>query len=511
MATPAKAADSTPDESAFDETGVKRDLSPIAAKVVAGVALAFSSYQLIIAAFAPLSSLPTRSIHVGFLLALAFLIYPISARADRKRIALHDVLLAIVAFTLALYHLVFESALIQRSGDPSPTDLVVGAIFIVLLFDAARRVLGIALPLICAIFLAYGLFGQYLPSVVAHRGYGVDQIIGQLFLGTEGIFGIPTLVSATYIFLFILFGSFLEHAGMINLFNSVALGFVGHARGGPAKVAVISSGMMGTISGSGVANVLTVGQFTIPLMKRFGYSPIFAGAVEATASMGGQIMPPVMGAVAFIMAETLGVPYITIVKAAIIPALLYYATAFWMVHLEAGRARLFGLPKSECPNPWRAIAAKWHLLLPLVVLVALLFDGWTPMFAGWVGLALTAILILGAGIVAGFGSTHFRVVFWVVLGVGLAVYLKQGFDQYGIGPILALIGVFVAWSLVAHGGRATLATMHRSLIEGARQAVGVGLACAIVGVITGVLTLTGAASNFAGFVLEIGEKSLLLS
>jgi len=218
-----------------------------------------------------------------------------------------------------------------------------------------------------------------------------------------------------------------------------------------------------------------------------------------------------MGAVAFIMAETLGVPYITIVKAAIIPALLYYATAFWMVHIEAGRARLFGLPKSECPNPWRAIAAKWHLLLPLVVLVALLFDGWTPMFAGLVGLALTAILILGAGIVAGFGSTHFRIVFWITLGVGLAVYLTQGFDRYGIGPILILIGALVAWSLVARGGRATLATMHRSLIEGARQAVGVGLACAIVGVITGVLTLTGAASNFAGFVLEIGEKSLFLS
>ena len=212
--------------------------------------------------------------------------------------------------------------------------------------------LGIALPIICAVFLAYGLFGQYLPSAIAHRGYGFDQIVGQLFLGTEGIFGIPTLVSATYIFLFILFGSFLEHAGMISLFNNIALGFVGHARGGPAKVAVISSGLMGTISGSGVANVLTIGQFTIPLMKRFGYSPVFAGAVEATSSMGGQIMPPVMGAVAFIMAETLNVPYVAIVKAAVIPAILYYATAFWMVHLEAGRAGLTGLPKAECPNPW---------------------------------------------------------------------------------------------------------------------------------------------------------------
>jgi TRAP transporter 4TM/12TM fusion protein len=506
MATPAKAADSTPDESAFDETGVKRDLSPIAAKVVAGVALAFSSYQLIIAAFAPLSSLPTRSIHVGFLLALAFLIYPISARADRKRIALHDVLLAIVAFALALYHLVFESALIQRSGDPSTTDLVVGAFFIVLLFDAARRVLGIALPLICAIFLAYGLFGQYLPSVIAHRGYGFDQIVSQLFLGTEGLFGIPTLVSATYIFLFILFGSFLEHAGMINLFNSIALGFVGHARGGPAKVAVISSGMMGTISGSGVANVLTVGQFTIPLMKRFGYSPIFAGAVEATSSMGGQIMPPVMGAVAFIMAETLNLPYVAIVKAAVIPALLYYATAFWMVHLEAGRAGLHGIPKADCPNPWQAIRSNWYLMLPLAVLVFMLFDGFTPMFSGIVGLALTAMLVLGAGIAAGFSSMAFRIVFWIALGLATASFFK-----YGIWPIIIAIALLVAVNFIIKGGRATLAVMRSSLVDGARQAIPVGLACAIVGVIIGVLTLTGAASNFAEFILQVGARSLFVS
>jgi TRAP transporter 4TM/12TM fusion protein len=506
MATPAKAADSTPDESAFDETGVKRDLSPIAAKVVAGVALAFSSYQLIIAAFAPLSSLPTRSIHVGFLLALAFLIYPISARADRKRIALHDVLLAIVAFALALYHLVFESALIQRSGDPSTTDLVVGAIFIVLLFDAARRVLGIALPLICAIFLAYGLFGQYLPSVIAHRGYGFDQIVSQLFLGTEGLFGIPTLVSATYIFLFILFGSFLEHAGMINLFNSIALGFVGHARGGPAKVAVISSGMMGTISGSGVANVLTVGQFTIPLMKRFGYSPIFAGAVEATSSVGGQIMPPVMGAVAFIMAETLNLPYVAIVKAAVIPALLYYATAFWMVHLEAGRAGLHGIPKADCPNPWQAIRSNWYLMLPLAVLVFMLFDGFTPMFSGIVGLALTAMLVLGAGIAAGFSSMAFRIVFWIALGLATASFFK-----YGIWPIIIAIALLVAVNFIIKGGRATLAVMRSSLVDGARQAIPVGLACAIVGVIIGVLTLTGAASNFAEFILQVGARSLFVS
>ncbi len=493
-------------EVAFDETGVKRELTGTAWKLVAAVALAFSSYQLVIAAFSPLSSLVTRSLHVGFLLALAYLIHPISPRADRRRIVWYDLALAGLAFALAFYHWVFEGDLIQRSGDASTADLAVGTLVVVLLFEAARRVLGVALPIICAAFLAYGLFGQYLPAAIAHRGYGFDQIVGALYLGTEGIYGIPTLVSATYIFLFILFGSFLEHAGMINLFNNIALGFVGHARGGPAKVAVISSGMMGTISGSGVANVLTVGQFTIPLMKRFGYSPVFAGAVEATSSMGGQIMPPVMGAVAFIMAETLNVPYVSIVKAAVIPAMLYYATAFWMVHLEAGRAGLVGIPKKDCPNPWEAIRRNWYLMLPLAVLVFMLFDGFTPMYSGIVGLALTAVLILGVGIASGFGSMLFRIVFWVVLGVGTASFFK-----YGIWPIIAMISTLVAVNFVIRGGRATLAIMRNSLIDGAKQAVGVGIACAIVGVIIGVLTLTGAASNFAGFVLDIGARSLFLS
>jgi TRAP transporter 4TM/12TM fusion protein len=490
----------------FDESGSKRTLTGAAAALVTAVALAFSTYQLIIAAFAPLSSLPSRSIHVGFLLALSFLTHQASRRADRHRIALYDIALAAIAFVLAFYHLVFEAELIQRSGDPSTADLAVGTIFIVLVFDAARRVLGPALPIICATFLAYGLFGQYLPSALSHRGYGFDQIVNQLFLGTEGIFGIPVLVSSTYIFLFILFGSFLEHAGMVSLFNNIALGFVGHARGGPAKVSVISSGLMGTISGSGVANVLTTGQFTIPLMKRFGYSPVFAGAVEATSSMGGQIMPPVMGAVAFIMAETLNVEYIKVVTAAIVPAILYYLTAFWMVHLEAGRAGLTGIPREECPNPWEAIRSKWYLMFPLAVLVFMLFNGYTPMFAGIVGLSLTAVLILGVGIAAGFGSMAFRVVFWIVLGVGTA-----SFFEYGIWPIVIMIAALVALNFVIKGGRETLRIMRGSLADGAKQAVAVGVACAIVGVIIGVLTLTGAASNFAGFIIEIGQKSLFAS
>jgi TRAP transporter 4TM/12TM fusion protein len=314
------------------------------------------------------------------------------------------------------------------------------------------------------------------------------------------------MVSATYIFLFILFGAFLEHAGMIKLFNSIALGLVGQAKGGPAKVAVISSGFMGTISGSGVANVLTVGQFTIPLMRRFGYTPVFAGAVEATASMGGQIMPPVMGAVAFIMAETLNVPYATIVKAAVIPALLYYFTAFMMVHLEAGRKNLLGLPKDQCPNPWEALKRDWYLALPLAALVWMLFHGFTPMFAGMAGLALTAIMILGVAIAARMSSTAFRYAFWIAIGLGASTFFK-----WGIESVLLLIAVLVVICAVIRNGHETLHTLRVSLTEGAKQALSVGIACAIVGVIIGVLTLTGAASSFAGFILTVGEQSLFLS
>jgi len=491
----------------FSEHGHTRPLSGFGLKVVVAVALCFSTFQLFVAAFHPFSSLVTRSLHVGFLLLLTFLIYPATKRGARHGgLAVWEWGLAALAFALSCYQWVFEGDLIQRAGDPTDLDIVVGCIVVLMLFEAARRILGLALPLVCLTFLAYGLFGQYLPGELAHRGYAFTQIVDQLAFGTEGIYGIPTLVSATYIFLFILFGAFLEHAGMINLFNSLALGLVGHTKGGPAKVAVLSSGLMGTISGSGVANVLTTGQFTIPLMKRFGYSGVFAGAVEATSSMGGQIMPPVMGAVAFIMAENLNVPYAEIVKAAAIPAILYYVTAFWMTHLEAGRKNLVGLPKEQCPNPWRALKENWYLILPLAALVAMLFSGFTPMFSGMVGLALTAILILGAAIAARMSSTAFRYVFWLALGIVASL-----FTVGGIMVILALIAALIALCFSVKGGRQTLHTMQQSLVDGAKQALPVGVACAIVGTIIGILTLTGAASSFAGYILKVGENSLFLS
>jgi TRAP transporter 4TM/12TM fusion protein len=489
------------------EHGIPRRLGGGVLRALTALALAFSTFQLVVAAFSPLSTLVTRSIHVGFLLAITFVLYPSFRHGARlSRVPWHDWLLAAGAFTLSLYHWRFEAELIQRSGDPSVADIVVGTAFVVLVFEATRRVMGLALPILCAIFLAYGLFGQYLPEILAHRGFAFEQVVDNLFLSTEGLFGVPVWVSATYIFLFILFGAFLEHAGMIRLFNALALGLVGHTQGGPAKVAVLSSGLMGTISGSGVANVLTVGQFTIPLMTRYGYTPVFAGAVEATASMGGQIMPPVMGAVAFIMAETLNVPYSEIVKAAIIPALLYYFTAFWMVHLEAGAKGLKSIPKSELPSPWRALRENWYLVVPLAALVGMLFHGFTPMFAGMVGLSLTAILILGAAIAARLSSTAFRYVFWLAVGLGASLFAK-----YGIVPVLAVIAALVAISFSIKGSRHVLHTLKMSLVDGAKQAIPVGLACAIVGVIVGMLSLTGAASTFAGWVMQAGEKSLLLS
>ncbi len=505
MTAPTAAA--PPGEESFSEHGVQRRLGGWALKILIAIALAFSTYQLVVATFHPLSSIATRSLHVGFLLTLTFILYPFAKHGKRlTKVGAGDTALALLAFALSTYHWLFEVELIERSGDPNTMDLVVGTAIVVLVFEAARRILGMALPVVSGLFLAFGLFGQYLPETIAHRGYGYDQIVSQLALGTEGILGIPTLVSATYIFLFILFGAFLEHAGMIRLFNALALGLVGQAQGGPAKVAVISSGMMGTISGSGVANVLTVGQFTIPLMKRFGYTSVFAGAVEATASMGGQIMPPVMGAVAFIMAETLNLPYAEIVKAAVIPAVLYYFTAFWMVHLEAGRLKLMGLPKDQCPNPLKALKESWYLVLPLAALVWMLFHGFTPMFAGMTGLALTAILILGAAIAARMSSTAFRYVFWLATGLTASLFIK-----FGITPILALIAALVAISFSVKGGRQTLHNMRQALVDGAKQALPVGVACAIVGVIIGVLTLTGAASSFAGFILKVGEHSLFLS
>ncbi len=473
------------------------------------IAIAFSAFQIGMAAFHPLSSQVIRAVHVGFVLLLIFTLYPPFGDREGKAGHIGRVIggtLGLIGFATGLYQWFFEADLTLRAGELILMDWVVGVAAIVLVFEAARRVMGLGLPLICAAFLAYAMFGQHLPGALAHRGYGLDQIVSTLGFGTEGIYGTPTYVSSTFIFLFILFGAFLEQAGMIRLFNDFAMGTVGHTRGGPAKVSVISSGLMGTINGSGVANVVTTGQFTIPLMKRFGYSPAFAGGVEATSSMGGQIMPPVMGAVAFIMAETINVPYLAIVKAAIIPAILYFVTAFWMVHLEAGRKQLLGLPKEECPNPWTAVRERWYLLLPLAGLVALLFSGYTPLFSGSVGLGLTVILIFGAAVVSGVTGTPLRVLFWVLLGLACA-----GFLEFGVMTFFIVTAVLVAITWLRRIGGNTRALAVRALVDGARHALPVAVACALVGVIIGVINLTGVAAELGGYIIGIGRHSLFLA
>nr|WP_099867813.1 TRAP transporter permease [Pararhizobium haloflavum] len=478
----------------------------IEGKIVFLIAIAFSAYQLWFAAYHLLPSQTARAMHVGFVLLLGFgLLSSLKGGALPLRIALWTA--GILGFLGGLYYLVFYEELILREGGwLLPQDLVIGTIMIVLVFEATRRLMGAALPIIAGIFLLYGMFGEYFPGVLAHRGYGFDQIIGHLAFGTEGIYGTPIYVSATYIFLFILFGSFLERAGMIKLFTDVSLGLVGHTRGGPAKVAVVSSGFMGTISGSGVANVVTTGQFTIPLMKRFGYKPAFAGGVEAVASMGGQIMPPVMGAVAFIMAETLNIPYTQVVIAAIVPAILYFTSAFWMVHLEAGKRGLLGMKREECPSALGALKAGWYLIIPLAILVYLLFTGYTPLFAGTMGLALTAVLILGGAIARGLPRQTIRILFWVLLGL-----LCAAFFQYGVDIIILTVAGLVLVNAFVKGGRATLADCRDALADGAKNALPVAIACAMVGVIIGILTLTGAASTFASFIVRVGEANLFLS
>ena len=475
-------------------------------KILFYIAIAFSSFQLLTAAhIIDVPSQVLRAVHVGFLGLLGF---PLVLAIKKKKIFFKIIgwCIAIVSVAVATYQIVEYKPLILRAGDPIQMDIVFGVLLLLVVFGVSWVIMGIALPIICGVFLLYCLFGNHLSGLFQHRGYDFKTVIEHMTYGTEGIYGVPTYVSSTFIFLFILFGSFLERAGMIKLFTDVSLGTVGHTIGGPAKVSIVSSGLMGTISGSGVANVVTTGQFTIPLMKKFGYRSAFAGGVEATSSMGGQIMPPVMGAVAFIMAETLGVEYFEIVKAAIIPALLYYFSAFWMVHLEASKRNLIGLPKNELPSAIKAIKEKWFLVLPLVVLIYLLFAGYTPLYAGSIGLILTAFLILGSSIVLGFSSKTIKILFWIILGFTASLFFKLGADVIKITLVILLL-----WNFFSKGGRETLLSCRDALAEGAKTALPVGVACAVVGIIIGTLTLTGIASSIAGLVIDVGKTSIFLS
>jgi TRAP transporter 4TM/12TM fusion protein len=472
--------------------------------LLAGFLAVLGAVELVAEFAGGVPSQVVRAIHVGFLTLLGGAMLANSFESRAFKIAMW--IIGVLGFLVGFYQWQFYLPLIDRSGFLNEFDLVVGTISIAILFFMVWRIMGSAIAIVCGIALAYTLFGNYLPAPLNHRGYSYEQVIEHMAFGTEGIYGVPTLVSATYIFLFILFGSFMERAGVIRFFNELSMAVFGGSQGGPGKVCVASSALMGTVSGSGIANVVASGQFTIPLMKRFGFPAAYAGGVEATSSMGGQIMPPVMGAVAFIMAETIDRPYSDIVQAAIIPALLYFLACFWSVHLEAGRRGLKGLPRNQLPSALDEIRNNWFLILPLVVLVYLLFAGYTPLFAGAVGLSLTALLMLGITLASGMRDLAFRVVFWVVLGVLAATALWMS-----VVFVLVLLAGMIVWSAFQARGREALLACREAMADGARQALSVGLACAVVGIVIGTMTLTGLGTIVGTWMISIGKESLFLA
>ncbi|MFY9441868.1 MAG: TRAP transporter fused permease subunit, partial [Tepidanaerobacteraceae bacterium] len=372
-----------------DKESDYRVLTGFFAKLIAAIAITFSVFQVYTAAFGTLDAMLQRAIHLAFALCLIYLLYPARVSWPRDKIHPIDVVFAILGAAAPLYIVVFYKQLVMRAGLVTTTDYIVGIIAILLILEAVRRVVGIPMVCVAVLFLVYALYGRQLPGVLAHRGADLPTLVQHLFYTTEGIFGIPLGVSSTFIFLFILFGAFLEKTGLGQLFIDLSNAVAGWAAGGPAKVAVIASALEGTVSGSSVANTAGSGSFTIPMMKKLGYEPEFAGAVEATASTGGQLMPPIMGAAAFLMAEFIGLPYFRIVTAAIIPSLLYYFGVWTQVHFEAKRLGLRGMSRDELPKIGDVLKERGHLLVPLIALIYLLAKGYTPMRAALVAIVLT--------------------------------------------------------------------------------------------------------------------------
>lgn len=426
------------------------------AKVISALAITFSVFQLYTAIFGVLDAQLQRAVHLGFAMALSFLLYPTRKSWSRNKLHPLDLVLAVLSAASPAYICICYQQLAMRSGIVTPVDLIMGVMGLLLVIEATRRVVGIPMVVVVLVFLAYAFAGPYMPGVMAHRGLTVQQLIGHLYYTTEGIFGIPLGVSSTFIFLFILFGAYLESTGLGKFFIDLANAVAGWASGGPAKVAVLSSAFMGTVSGSSVANVAGTGSFTIPMMKKLGYRKEFAGAVEAASSTGGQLMPPVMGAAAFLMAEFVGAPYIEIVEAAVVPAMLYFAGLWLGVHLEAKRTNLKGVPRDQLPKAWLIFKERGHLALPLIVIVYLLVSGYTPMRAALVAIVLSI----------------------------LASSLRK---STRMKPIEIVNG----------------------LESGARNVLGVVIACASAGIIIGVVTKTGVGLKLASGLLALSGGMLL--
>lgn len=427
-------------------------------KAISVIAIAMSVYHLYAATFGAPEAMMHRSIHLVFTFSLIFLTnLTTRAREARWSMVLDAALLILALGSMAHIFVSYEYVVTRYPYVQSLTrwDFILGIMLTLLLLEASRRTIGLALPITATVFLLYGMFGHHLPGMLRHTGFDLEVIVEQLYLTTEGIFGIPLGVSATYVILFVIFGAFLEVSGTGQTFMDFATSLVGGARGGPGKISCVSSCLFGTISGSAVANVMVDGWLTIPLMKRTGFKHEFAAAVEAVASTGGQIMPPVMGAAAFVISEFTGIPYIDICKHALIPALLYYLALFMGIHFEATKTGLMGVPKQERPRLGHVLITQGHLFLPLAVIVYFMLAGYTPMYA-----CIYATLSV----------------------VALAALRAQ--TRMGIRKILG------------------------ALEFGAKNMLPVAAACACAGIVVGVINLTGLGLKFTGMMLYIAGDSL---
>ena len=427
--------------------------------ILTAVLVCFAIFQVWANLTGTLGAVKLRAAHVMVLLPLAFLLYPTYRKERRTRswMPAWDVLLSAAAIFCFAYILRRYDSL-ARTGRLNSMDVWVGIVCLVLSFEAARRTSG-NLAVIALVFLSYfAVWGRYVPGVFGTAAFPLKRIVKSLVWDTIGILGTGSGVSATYIFIFVLFGAFLKYSGFSQFINDISLTLVGRTPGGPAKVSVIASAMMGMINGSAIANVATTGTITIPLMKKTGYRKEFAGAVEAVASTGGQFTPPIMGAVGFVMAEFMAVSYTKVMLAAAIPAVLYYVSLLWSVHLEAKRLGLSGLSPENIPKAAQVLKARGHLLVPLVVLLALMFYGYTPLYA-----AIAAIFVT----------------------------------------------VPVSW--LRRETRMTPRIILQAVVEGSRSAVGVGVSCVIIGVIIGSVNMTSLGVNFGNLILKVvGEGQLFL-
>ncbi|GHB31702.1 TRAP transporter permease [Salinicola rhizosphaerae] len=498
----------------FDRESLVRDKLPAGiVKFVTLVSVLLALFHLYTSFSGPLVDVAQRSIHLYTLLGLAFVLYPLTRKGARDRVPWGDALLALIAFGIGVYMLSVSDRVIASAGRINNVDMVIGFVAIGLVLDATRRVTGWGLTILASLFLIYGFYAKlsFYPQLNETIILATcKQIVSHLVYITEGLLGTAIGVSASYIILFILFGAFLGKSGLGQLFNDLALAIAGHTRGGPAKVAVIASGFLGSINGSAIANVVTTGAFTIPLMKKTGYKPNFAGAVEAAASVGGQILPPIMGAAAFIMAEVLSVPYTQVILAGIIPALLFYLGVLFQVHLRAMRNGLEGIPRSQLTPLKEVMLKRGHLLIPMAVLLWLLFEGRAPFFAAFWSIAATVLICGTRRVTIGLSVILVLLIFEPQLralidGNPLPNFPASRWMLFAIIAIpVAINAVRARLGMVAE--KMDVGDCRDAMHDGVRNAIPVAIACGAVGIIVGIATLTGVALEAADAVVTLGQQ-----